>query len=220
MDPGVKVAAAMSVLITTVCMALLFWSDSGSLNQPGNRPLELRAEPGQAGTVLRPSTRPNPFALLPAQNLSPRRRPPTVLKPTAPASAPPRTPDGSAISAPRPPMASHEEQASWGTAAGVTLPELRRAGDDNPAPRTHTVVDGDTLQDLARRYLGQADRYLEIYQWNHDVLANPDVLPIGQLLRIPPRTEPRTSPGTVPDTSADTSPAQAVERPLVPVAPP
>lgn len=215
MDPGVKVAAALSVLITAVCMALLFWSDPGSLNQPGNRPLELRAEPGQASTVLRPSAQPNPFALLPARNLSARRRPPTVLTPTTPPSAsPPCPPDGRAVSAPSPPMANHEEQASWGTAAGVTMPELRlrRAGDDHPAPRTHTIVDGDTLQELARRYLGQADRYLEIYQWNHDVLANPDVLPIGQLLRIPPRTPPDTEPRT--------EAAQAVERPLVPVAPP
>jgi len=104
-----------------------------------------------------------------------------------------------------------EEQAGWGTAAGVALPELRppnNSGEDETVPRTHTIVDGDTLSDLARRYLGAADRYLEIYQWNSDVLASPDVLPIGQILRIPPRRPIRPEP------------PQTIERPLVPVLPP
>lgn len=60
---------------------------------------------------------------------------------------------------------------------------------------THKIEDGDTLSKLAVSYLGHADRYLEIYELNRDVLANPDLLPIGKLLRIPPR-EPRT-PGRV-----------------------
>ena len=77
--------------------------------------------------------------------------------------------------------------------------------DANAGLRTHTVIDGDTLSDLARRYLGSADRHLEIYQWNSDVLAHPDMLPIGQLLRIPPRTSPPSKAAGV------------IERPLVPV---
>jgi len=56
---------------------------------------------------------------------------------------------------------------------------------------THKIEDGDTLSKLALSYLGHADRYLEIYEWNRDVLADPDLLPIGKVLRIPPR-EPQT----------------------------
>lgn len=52
-------------------------------------------------------------------------------------------------------------------------------------PSRHVVVDGDTLSTLAVRYLGRADAYLEIYEANRDVLDNPDLLPIGAVLRIP-----------------------------------
>ncbi len=59
---------------------------------------------------------------------------------------------------------------------------------DLNAPRqTHTVVDGDTLPQLAQQYLGRADRYMEIFDYNRDVLQSPDVLPIGAELRIPSR---------------------------------
>ncbi len=92
-------------------------------------------------------------------------------------------------------------------AAAVTMPELRVPGKEGEeaTPRTHTIVDGDRLSDLARRYLGDADRHLEIYQWNTDVLAHPDMLPIGQLLRIPPRARPHPAAVNV------------IERPLVPI---
>ena len=54
--------------------------------------------------------------------------------------------------------------------------------------RVHQVVDGDTLSKLAKRYLNDAGRYLEIYQFNRDLLLTPHTLPIGAPLRIPPRT--------------------------------
>ncbi len=58
--------------------------------------------------------------------------------------------------------------------------------------RVHTIVDGDSLPGLAQRYLGGADRYLEIYQFNRRVLSNPDLLPIGTEIRIPPRLRSST----------------------------
>jgi len=60
-------------------------------------------------------------------------------------------------------------------------------------PVIHEIVDGDTLEALAERYLGRADRALEIFEANRDVLEDPQLLPIGQELRIPPRgKEPDT----------------------------
>lgn len=54
----------------------------------------------------------------------------------------------------------------------------------------HEVRDGDTLAQLAQRYLGHSDRYLEIYEANRDQLGHPDVLPLGSKLKIPvPRTD-------------------------------
>lgn len=51
----------------------------------------------------------------------------------------------------------------------------------------HRVIDGDTLASLAQRYLKDAARQQEIYDANRDVLTNPDLLPIGQPLKIPSR---------------------------------
>lgn len=70
---------------------------------------------------------------------------------------------------------------------GWDLPRPRHA---EGAARTHRVTDGDSLQALAERYLGSADRYLEIYEANRDVLTSPQLLPIGAELRIPPRDAP------------------------------
>lgn len=49
----------------------------------------------------------------------------------------------------------------------------------------HTIRDGDTLQTIAREYFGSADRYLDIYLLNKDVLSNPARLPSGVEIRIP-----------------------------------
>ena len=56
-----------------------------------------------------------------------------------------------------------------------------------PEPRTHIVVDGDSLERLASRYLSDPQRSREIYELNREVLSAPDLLPIGAELKIPER---------------------------------
>jgi nucleoid-associated protein YgaU len=51
--------------------------------------------------------------------------------------------------------------------------------------RSHVVVDGDTLSNLAARYLNDRNRYQEIFAANRKILSNPDLLPIGAVLEIP-----------------------------------
>lgn len=51
----------------------------------------------------------------------------------------------------------------------------------------HTVVAGDTLSKLAKAYLGDASRYMEIFKVNSDTLSNPDMIKVGQKLNIPAR---------------------------------
>src|SRR5688500_13784284 len=60
-------------------------------------------------------------------------------------------------------------------------------GDADAAPsarfqawRRHRIKDGDTLSKLAQTYLGDPAREAEIFALNRDVLASPDVLPIGR----------------------------------------
>ncbi len=54
-----------------------------------------------------------------------------------------------------------------------------------PKQRNHVVHNGDTLEKLAERYLGDPLRAIEIFDLNRDQLANPHLLPIGAELRIP-----------------------------------
>jgi nucleoid-associated protein YgaU len=66
----------------------------------------------------------------------------------------------------------------------------------------HKIADGDTLSKLAERYLGRGERYLEIYELNRGILASPDLLPIGLVIKIPPReaAPPEASGGIAPVT--------------------
>jgi nucleoid-associated protein YgaU len=60
----------------------------------------------------------------------------------------------------------------------------RQAGAARPA-RRYRLRDGDTLEKLAQRFLGSADRAEEIYELNRDVLTRPDLLPLGVTIVIP-----------------------------------
>jgi nucleoid-associated protein YgaU len=56
---------------------------------------------------------------------------------------------------------------------------------DTPIEVMHIVRNSDTLEKLAKRYLGDGGRALEIFDLNRDRLENPHLLPIGAELRIP-----------------------------------
>jgi len=51
--------------------------------------------------------------------------------------------------------------------------------------RYHRIVNGDSLPLLAGRYYGNPRLFLVLFEANRDVLASPDVLPIGVELRLP-----------------------------------
>lgn len=56
---------------------------------------------------------------------------------------------------------------------------------DGPEPVFHTVVKGDTLSAIAKKTLGNANRYMEIFEANKPMLKHPDKIYPGQMLRIP-----------------------------------
>jgi nucleoid-associated protein YgaU len=53
--------------------------------------------------------------------------------------------------------------------------------------RMHIIIDGDSLERLANRYLGDPRRGHDIYEMNRELLSNPDLLPIGAELKSPDR---------------------------------
>jgi len=64
-------------------------------------------------------------------------------------------------------------------------PEPAPAPAPEPAERIYEVVAGDTLGAIAQRYYGQAGQYMKIFEANRDILDNPDLIKVGQKLKIP-----------------------------------
>ena len=52
--------------------------------------------------------------------------------------------------------------------------------------QTHTVRKGETLTELARRFYDNPKQWRRIYNANRGAINNPDTLPAGTQLRIPP----------------------------------
>ena len=50
---------------------------------------------------------------------------------------------------------------------------------------TYVVQPGDTLSALAQRFYGKASLYPKIFEANRDILSNPNLIKVGQKLRIP-----------------------------------
>jgi nucleoid-associated protein YgaU len=59
---------------------------------------------------------------------------------------------------------------------------------ETPAPEAqwHTVVSGDNLSKIAKKFYGDANKYPVIFEANKPMLTHPDKIYPGQMLRIPP----------------------------------
>ena len=69
-----------------------------------------------------------------------------------------------------------------GNVEGVAAVEDEVTGGD---PVFHTVVSGDNLSKIAKKYLGSANAYPKIFEANKPMLSHPDKIYPGQVLRIP-----------------------------------
>lgn len=57
-----------------------------------------------------------------------------------------------------------------------------------PAPQAqfHTVVSGDNLSKISKKFYGDPNKYMVIFEANKPMLTHPDKIYPGQVLRIPP----------------------------------
>lgn len=65
--------------------------------------------------------------------------------------------------------------------ASSTAPAAPKAAE----PRTYTVVAGDNLSKIAKKFYGDANKWKKLFEANKDTIKNPDLIKIGQLLRVP-----------------------------------
>jgi nucleoid-associated protein YgaU len=49
----------------------------------------------------------------------------------------------------------------------------------------HKVSKGENLSVIAKKYLGNANKFMDVFNANKDILKNPDLIQIGQDLKIP-----------------------------------
>ena len=54
-----------------------------------------------------------------------------------------------------------------------------------PTLRIHKVVAGDTLSKIAKKYYGNANEYMKIFDANKNILKDPNKINVGQELIIP-----------------------------------
>jgi nucleoid-associated protein YgaU len=66
--------------------------------------------------------------------------------------------------------------------------KLRRQTEERAArakPRVYVVKEGDSLSKIAKEILGDASRWKEILEANKDQIKDPNLIRVGQELRIP-----------------------------------
>jgi nucleoid-associated protein YgaU len=65
--------------------------------------------------------------------------------------------------------------------------EMKQEEEQNAwdATQWHEVKKGETLSKIAEQYYGDPGLYPKIFEANSDILENPNLIKIGQKLRIP-----------------------------------
>jgi len=54
------------------------------------------------------------------------------------------------------------------------------------ASEFYTIVKGDSLSKIAKKYYGDGNKYMKIFEANKEIIKNPDLIYPGQTIRIPP----------------------------------
>jgi len=69
--------------------------------------------------------------------------------------------------------------------APAPLPPLEPTSGTSGSEQSYTVVAGDSLSKIAKRFYGDANKWPRIHEANRDQIKNPDLIYPGQKLRIP-----------------------------------
>lgn len=178
--PGTRLFTALLLLAGAAALALSFRRDPA-------RPVKPPATKTQA-LVLRETPPPADIQIVRPDAPTAEIQPTLLAPPPRAVVEPDRTDAELARLAPPPMMARTYPNLPAGprSESGSGL-EIGINEDRRPLERFHRVRDGDTLESLAERYLGDRSRWQEIYRYNSRAIERPDLLPLGARLRIPPK---------------------------------
>jgi LysM repeat protein len=214
MHPDRKVGFAMGILLIGVIAALFFRNEPILLDElPSvNRERELNQQlrerdvavylnddaesaasqqTAEAASDKYPWTLTDMLSDLERQNSSipvPIGQPDPVPTPPAqdlPVAQPDRTKYAPPVIADADPTQQPENTAA--AASDAIDFEVKKTPAAEPAVEfdEYTVQYGDTLSEIAEKFLGSQQRYKEIYRANRDRIPNPDRLQVGKAIRIP-----------------------------------
>lgn len=138
----------------------------------GKKPGRPRSEPREGGNYRRDEEE--------------ERRPggpkitPPASKPSGPRIKPPSKPSGPQAKAPEPEEVEEIVVETPPAVSAPAEPEVRA-----PYLAEYTVVAGDNLSKISERFYGTQNHYYKIFQANKDIIKDPNVIRIGQVLKIP-----------------------------------
>ncbi len=168
---------------------------SGRVLARAEAPFAYPQHPSSAIAALAsagPSPAPAP-APVPSENVAPV--PTKSASPEAPVAATSFAGSNASASAPKP------TPLSAATSVPAPTPSLEAQVASEPAGKppanvvvsevhTATVVRGDNLWDLARRFYGDGTRFRQIYEANSSLIRDPNLIYIGQIFVVPKQTPP------------------------------
>ncbi len=67
----------------------------------------------------------------------------------------------------------------------VVFDELSVKDESRVEEEIYTIKSGDNLSKIAKKFYGDANKYMTIFEANREVIKNPDKIYVGQTIRIP-----------------------------------
>lgn len=95
----------------------------------------------------------------------------------------------SGVASTAPPAAAKPDFSNVQSGVSSTAPAI-----PENTVQTYTVVGGDSLSKIAKKFYGNANHWRAIFEANRDRISDPDKIRVGQVLKIPNETSPSKEP--------------------------
>jgi phage tail protein X len=176
-----RLLLAAGIVLLGLCAALPFRRPERPIATVRERPapLSLTLRRPDAPLELAPRIDVSPAMGLEGEGEQERGNSGRALSPTSPAL-------NELISPPALPV-SFQPSSTTGASSDWRPEPLLRLPRPKAPPRPYRLRDGDTLERIADRLLGNRQRASEIFELNRGLLSQPDLLPVGATIMLPPR---------------------------------